>query len=149
MSKFSVKIDALVDTNGIPTVLGSCDGIPFESAPFRWGGKMLMKVQGDNEFSQGQKIAIGAAAKKAVRSEGKTMPEAILVRPRKPKVTEVDAAPPVVEVPAAEALPEALEAAEPVMDTGHGEDDSSTEAEANDSSDPFDDLDAAFAAVST
>ena len=148
MSKFSVKIDALVDTNGIPTVLGSCDGIPFESAPFRWGGKMLMKVLGDNEFSQGQKIAIGAAAKKAVRSEGKTMPEAILVRPRKPKVTEVDAAPPVVEVPAAEALPEALEAAEPVMDTGHGED-SSTEAEANDSSDPFDDLDAAFAAVST
>ena len=109
----------------------------------------MMKVQGDNEFSQGQKIAIGAAAKKAVRSEGKTMPEAVLVRPRKPKVTEVDAAPPVVEVPAAEALPEALEAAEPVMDTGHGEDDSSTEAEANDSSDPFDDLDAAFAAVST
>jgi hypothetical protein len=147
MSKFSVKIDALVYNNGIPTVLGSCDGIPFESAPFRWGGKMLMKVQGENEFTQGQKIAIGAAAKKAVKAEGKTLPEAVLVRPRKAKVAEVDATPAAVEV-VAEAIPEAAAAVEALVESVTTDTDSSTGAESVDMSDPFDDLDAAFASVS-
>lgn len=94
MSKFSVKIDALTTVGDLPAVVGTCDGVPFESRPFRWGGKMLMKVSGDNGFSQGQKIAIGAAAKKALKAEGVPLPEAVLVRPRKPKaVVEVDAAP--------------------------------------------------------
>ena len=85
MSKYEVKVIAVNNT----TVQGTCDGVDFEAVPFRWGGKMLMKVVADNSFSQGQKVAIGGAAKKALRSAEIELPKAELVRPRKPKAEEI------------------------------------------------------------
>ena len=101
MSKYEVKVIAVNNT----TVQGTCDGVDFEAVPFRWGGKMLMKVVADNNFSQGQKVAIGGAAKKALRSAEIELPKAELVRPRKPKAEEIAAAP--VEAPAEEVAVEA------------------------------------------
>lgn len=78
------KVTGTVDPNGAP--------IDFVATTFQWGSKMLMKV--DDEFmDRGTRIAVGHAAKKAIRSAGLTLPEAVLKRPRKPK------AEPVPEVP--------------------------------------------------
>jgi len=105
VSKFNVKVEGIIDVDGNPGVVGTCDDVQFEARPTRWGSKMLMKVCGENTFSQGAKIAIGAAAKKALKTEGKVLPEAILVRPRKAKAPDVEVAPTV------EASPTATEAA--------------------------------------
>ena len=98
MSKYEIKVESVNGNH----VLGSCDGVPFESVPFRWGGKMLMKVVAENTFTQGQKVAIGAAAKKALRLAEIPLPVAELVRPRKPKAAEA-----VIEVAESEAEAEA------------------------------------------
>ena len=98
MSKYEIKVESVNGNH----VNGTCDGVPFEAAPFRWGGKMLMKVSGDNSFSQGQKVAIGAASKKALRTAEVLLPVAELVRPRKPKA-EVVAEPPAAEAEAPQA----------------------------------------------
>lgn len=86
--KNKVTVSGVVESEGKLTVIGVCDDIPFESSPTRWGSKMLMKVTTPGEFTQGQKIAIGHASKKALKTAEKILPEAILVRPRKPKVEE-------------------------------------------------------------
>ena len=70
------------------TCTGTCNDHEFTSAPFRWGSKMLMKVTSTHTFTQGEKVAIGHASKKALKTAEKILPEAVLVRPRKPKVEE-------------------------------------------------------------
>jgi hypothetical protein len=83
--KNKVTVSGVVESEGKLTVIGVCDDIPFEASPFRWGSKMLMKVTTPGEFTQGQKIAIGHASKKALKAAEKVLPEAVLVRPRKAK----------------------------------------------------------------
>jgi len=83
--KNKVTVSGVVESEGKLTVIGVCDDIPFESSPTRWGSKMLMKVTTPGEFTQGQKIAIGHASKKALKAAEKVLPEAVLVRPRKVK----------------------------------------------------------------
>jgi hypothetical protein len=69
--------------------VGSEAPIDFVATTFQWGSKMLMKV--DDEFmDRGTRIAVGHAAKKAIRTAGLVLPEAVLKRPRKAK----EAAPP-------------------------------------------------------
>jgi hypothetical protein len=67
------------------TCTGTCNDHEFTSAPFRWGSKMLMKVTSTHEFTQGEKVSIGHASKKALKAANLVLPEAQLVRPRKPK----------------------------------------------------------------
>jgi len=83
--KNKVTVSGVVESEGKLTVIGVRDDIPFESSPTRWGSKMLMKVTTPGEFTQGQKIAIGHASKKALKAAEKVLPEAVLVRPRKVK----------------------------------------------------------------
>lgn len=59
-----------------------------EAVPFQWGGKMLMKVVGENTLTQGEKISVGQLAKKAIRAAGLILPTAELKRPRKNTITE-------------------------------------------------------------
>jgi hypothetical protein len=57
---------------------------------------MLMKVTSTHEFTQGEKVSIGHASKKALKVANLTLPEAKLVRPRKAKeepVVEVEPTP--------------------------------------------------------
>ena len=83
--KNKVQVSGVLESDGKLTVIGVCDDIPFEASPFRWGSKMLMKVTTPGEFTQGQKVAIGHASKKALKAAEKVLPEAVLVRPRKVK----------------------------------------------------------------
>jgi hypothetical protein len=64
--------------------------VTFEASPFRWGSKMLMKVEAEG-LDRGSRIAVGHAAKKAIRTAGLALPEAILKRPRKAKAEPVQA----------------------------------------------------------
>jgi len=80
-----VQVSGVLESDGKLTVIGVCDDIPFEASPFRWGSKMLMKVTTPGEFTQGEKVAIGHASKKALKAADKSLPEAVLVRPRKAK----------------------------------------------------------------
>ena len=84
-----VNITAIQDN----TVHGTIGEKEFSATPFQWGSKMLMKVVGDNTFTQGEKISIGHAAKKALRTASVELPTPVLKRPRKEK------AEPVVEEP--------------------------------------------------
>jgi hypothetical protein len=93
-NKMTITIDS-VNTETL-TCTGTCNGHEFTSAPFRWGSKMLMKVTSTHEFTQGEKVSIGHASKKALKVANLTLPEAKLVRPRKPK-GEASEAPPEVE----------------------------------------------------
>ena len=102
--KNKVTVSGVVESEGKLTVIGVCDDIPFESTPTRWGSKMLMKVTSPGDFTQGQKIAIGHASKKALKVAEKALPEAVLVRPRKAK-EESEAQ--VSEAPEVEVVPEA------------------------------------------
>ena len=86
--KNKVQVSGVLESDGKLTVIGVCDDIPFEASPFRWGSKMLMKVTTPGEFTQGQKVAIGHASKKALKAADKSLPEAVLVRPRKAKGEE-------------------------------------------------------------
>ena len=84
-----VNVTAIQDN----TVHGTIGEKEFSATPFQWGSKMLMKVVGDNTFTQGEKISIGHAAKKALRTASVELPTPVLKRPRKEK------AEPVVEEP--------------------------------------------------
>ena len=78
------------------TVHGTISDKEFTATPFQWGSKMLMKVTGENTFTQGEKVAIGHASKKALKTASLALPEAKLVRPRKAKeepVVEVEPTP--------------------------------------------------------
>jgi len=59
-------------------VTGTCGGKPFKAAPFFWGNKSLLKVVPEfySSFEQGEKVAIGQAAKAAIRAAGGTIPDA-------------------------------------------------------------------------
>ena len=84
-----VNVTAIQDN----TVHGTIGEKEFSATPFQWGSKMLMKVVGDNTFTQGEKISIGHAAKKALRTASVELPTPVLKRPRKAKED------PVVEEP--------------------------------------------------
>lgn len=84
MSK-NVNVVEVVEVAGVPVVRGLVDEVAFEATPVRWGQKMLMKVSGA-EFDRGTRISIGHRAKAAIRLAGMVIPEAVLTRPRKPKV---------------------------------------------------------------
>ena len=73
-------------------VRGTVGEVAFEASPFQWGSKMLMKVEAEG-LTRGDRIAVGHAAKKALKAATVLLPEAKLKRPRKPK------AEPVPEVP--------------------------------------------------
>lgn len=85
-----VNVTAIQDN----TVHGTIGEKEFSATPFQWGSKMLMKVVGDNTFTQGEKIAIGHAAKKALRTASVELPTPVLKRPRKEKAEPVQEAPP-------------------------------------------------------
>ena len=85
-----VNVTAIQDN----TVHGTIGDKEFSATPFQWGSKMLMKVVGDNTFTQGEKIAIGHAAKKALRTASVELPTPVLKRPRKAKAEPVQEAPP-------------------------------------------------------
>lgn len=82
-NKMNITIHS-VDTESL-TCTGTCNDHEFTSAPFRWGSKMLMKVTSTHTFTQGEKVAIGHASKKALKAASLALPEAKLVRPRKAK----------------------------------------------------------------
>jgi len=65
------------------TVHGTISDKEFSATPFQWGSKMLMKVTGENTFTQGEKVAIGHACKKALRAASVELPTPVLKRPRK------------------------------------------------------------------
>lgn len=89
--KTKIQINSVETVNGQIQVTGTVDptGAPvdFVATTFRWGSKMLMKVD-DNLMDRGLRIAVGHAAKKAIRSLGLEIPKAELKRPRKAKVEE-------------------------------------------------------------
>lgn len=82
-----VKVIEVVVVDGSPVVRGTVGDLAFEATPFRWGSKMLMKVNAEG-LDRGTRIAIGHKAKSAIKSAGLVLPEAVLVRPRKTKVEE-------------------------------------------------------------
>ena len=75
------------------TVHGTISDKEFSATPFQWGSKMLMKVTGENTFTQGEKVAIGHACKKALRTASVELPTPVLKRPRKAKVEPVQEVP--------------------------------------------------------
>lgn len=95
MATKDVKVNEVEIVNGVPVVRGTASDVAFEAAPFRWGSKMLMKVEAEG-LDRGTRIAVGHAAKKAIKAAGLTLPEAVLKRPRKAK--EVVVAEVVIEV---------------------------------------------------
>jgi hypothetical protein len=79
-----IKVLEVQVVDGVPTVSGTVGEVAFTAAPFRWGSKMLMKVS-DGDFDRGTRIALGHAAKRAIKAAGLALPEAVLKRPRKVK----------------------------------------------------------------
>jgi hypothetical protein len=75
------------------TVHGTISDKEFTATPFQWGSKMLMKVTGENTFTQGEKVAIGHACKKALRTAAVELPTPVLKRPRKEKEEPVQEVP--------------------------------------------------------
>jgi len=75
------------------TVHGTISDKEFSATPFQWGSKMLMKVTGENTFTQGEKVAIGHACKKALRTASVELPTPVLKRPRKAKEEPVQEVP--------------------------------------------------------
>lgn len=93
--KTKIQINSVETVNGQIQVVGTVDPegspIDFVATTFRWGSKMLMKVN-DQFMDRGTRIAVGHAAKKAIRSLGLEIPKAELKRPRKTKVEVVSSA---------------------------------------------------------
>ena len=83
-----IKVAEIEVVDGNPVVRGTIGDRTWVAEPLRWGSKMLMKVTTPGEFTQGQKVAIGHASKKALKAADKSLPEAVLVRPRKAKGEE-------------------------------------------------------------
>ncbi len=118
MASKNVKVTEVVTVNGKPVVRGTVGEIPFEAAPKQWGSKMLMNVEAEG-LDRGARIAVGHAAKRALKVAELALPEAVLKRPRKAKVEAVEEAPTPSEAPVGdveltsldEALDEALEGA--------------------------------------
>jgi hypothetical protein len=98
MASKNVKVIEVSQVDGKLTVFGTVGETPFTASPFQWGSKMLMKVEAEG-LDRGSRIAIGHAAKRALKVAELALPEAVLKRPRKPK------AEPVQEVAQVEELP--------------------------------------------
>lgn len=99
MSKGIKVLDVNAETLQVTCEVGEAK---FIAEPFRWGGKMLMKVKTLEEgqaLDRGTRIAIGQKAKGAIKAAALVLPKAELVRPRKPKNPEA-----VTEIPAADAV---------------------------------------------
>ena len=88
MASKNVKVTEVELVNEIPVVRGTVGEVAFEASPFRWGSKMLMKVEAEG-LDRGSRIAVGHAAKKALKVAELALPEAVLKRPRKVKVEPV------------------------------------------------------------
>ena len=88
MASKNVKVTEVEVVNEIPVVRGTVGEVAFEASPFRWGSKMLMKVEAEG-LDRGSRIAVGHAAKRAIKTAGLQLPEAVLKRPRKPKAEPV------------------------------------------------------------
>ena len=84
----NITISSVSSVDGTPTVVGTIGEVPFVATRLQWGSKVLMHVTG-GDFDRGTRIAIGHAAKKAVRSQGIDLTPAPLKRPRKAKEAEV------------------------------------------------------------
>ena len=94
----NIRITGVTTTNNVITVHGTFgeENRLFAASPFQWAKKMLMKVTSTHTFTQGEKVAIGHASKKALKTASLALPEAKLVRPRKAKeepVVEVEPTP--------------------------------------------------------
>lgn len=93
MAKHDIKITEITVLDGKPTVHGTLGAETFTAGPFRWGSKMLMKVEAAG-LDRGARIAVGHAAKKALREAQLELPKAELVRPRKAKAEVAEVAAP-------------------------------------------------------
>ena len=88
MASKNVKVTEVLMVDSKPVVRGTVGEVAFEASPFRWGSKMLMKVEAEG-LDRGSRIAVGHAAKKALKVAELALPEAVLKRPRKVKVEPV------------------------------------------------------------
>jgi len=112
MAKHDIKITEITVLDGKPTVHGTLGAETFTAGPFRWGSKMLMKVEAAG-LDRGARIAVGHAAKKALREAQLELPKAELVRPRKAKAEVAEVAAP---TPSPEEAAVAAEVAAEVTD---------------------------------
>lgn len=100
MSKGVKVLDVNAETLQVTCEIGEST---FIAEPFRWGGKMLMKVTtlGEGQtLDRGTRIAIGQKAKGAIKAAALSLPVAELKRPRKPKSPET-----VTQIPGDEVTP--------------------------------------------
>lgn len=79
-----ITITSVSSIDGVPTVVGTAGEVPFTAARLQWGSKVLMHVTA-RDLDRGTRVAIGHAAKRAVREAGLDMTPAPLKRPRKPE----------------------------------------------------------------
>ena len=91
----NITISSVSSVDGTPTVVGTIGEVPFVATRLQWGSKVLMHVTA-RDLDRGSRIAVGHAAKKAVREAGLDMTPAPLKRPRKAKEAEPVAEEPVV-----------------------------------------------------
>ena len=82
MANKNVKVNEVAVVDSKPVVRGTVGEVAFEASPFQWGSKMLMKVEAEG-LDRGSRIAVGHAAKRAIKAAGLLLPEAVLKRPRK------------------------------------------------------------------
>lgn len=78
----NITISSVSSVDGVPTVVGTIGEVPFVATRLQWGSKVLMHVTA-RDLDRGSRIAVGHAAKKAVRESGLDMTPAPLKRPRK------------------------------------------------------------------
>lgn len=115
MAKHDIKITEITVLDGKPTVHGTLGAETFTAGPFRWGSKMLMKVEAAG-LDRGARIAVGHAAKKALREAQLELPKAELVRPRKAKAEVAEVAEVAAPTPSPEEAAVAAEVAAEVTD---------------------------------
>lgn len=77
-----ITITSVTSIDGVPTVVGTAGEVPFTATRLQWGSKVLMHVTA-RDLDRGTRVAIGHAAKKAVREIGGDLTPAPLKRPRK------------------------------------------------------------------
>ena len=77
MASKDIKVTEVVVVDGKPVVRGTVGEVPFEAATKQWGSKMLMNVAAEG-LDRGTRIAIGHAAKRAVKAAQMVLPEAVL-----------------------------------------------------------------------
>jgi hypothetical protein len=90
----SIKINEVVMVDGKPLIKGNAGEMEFTAGLLQWGSKVLVKVDGDG-LDRGIRVAIGHAAKKALRTLGIDLTPAPLKRPRK---APVETAPVTVDI---------------------------------------------------